>query len=409
MKSVPATRIAAACAFIAIALPAQKKRLTVEEALSPGGVRYYTDPTPAAWAPDGTHYVVRRGDKLMLVHPESGDGTVAPAGTTPPASPGRRRRPAKPPSPIKIFDGDLYLGDPSESDRKKLTRLTTDGGPRREAHLSPDRKRASFVRGTNLTILDLDSKEEWKVSTDGNQNLMYGVLDWVYQEEIYGRGDFQAHWWSGDGMAVAFLRLDESKVKDFTVIDHVPQDALTKERAVVPEIYKYPKAGDPNPTAALMVAWPTEKKTVKIDLGDYDDDILIVRVGWTPDSSKVLVAVQDRIQDLARPSDRRPRDRRGHQGPARDLEDLDQPLAVSPLSRGRNVLVAQRAHWLSAHLPLQRPTRTARSPRATGRCARSCGSANSTAARGCGSPQPRTAPSTTTCIASASTDRTSRV
>ena len=38
-----------------------------------------------------------------------------------------------------------------------------------------------------------------RLTTDGSPDVLNGKLDWVYQEEIYGRGNCsQAHWWSPD-------------------------------------------------------------------------------------------------------------------------------------------------------------------------------------------------------------------
>ena len=303
MKPLRLALIIGACALLAPASSAQKKRLTAEQVLgSRGGARvqYFTTPQAARWAPDGKHYVIRKGGKSVWVNPETGQEQAPEGGGAEQATgsrrPGGRGRRGRSRSPLRVSNGDLYLGDPAQRDLKKLTRLTTDGGQKQIPLLSPDKAWASFVRDNNLSILATNTRSEWRVTDDGSRDLMYGILDWVYQEEIYGRYDFQGHWWSGDSKAVAFLRLDEAAVKTFTVIDHVPTDALTKERAVVPEVTKYPKAGDPNPTVGLKVAWPETREIVDIDMSGYDDDVLIVRVGWTPDSAKVLFAVQDRIQ-----------------------------------------------------------------------------------------------------------------
>ncbi|MCA8958036.1 MAG: DPP IV N-terminal domain-containing protein, partial [Planctomycetes bacterium] len=178
--------------------------------------------------------------------------------------------------------------------------LTSDGTAKREAHLSPDGARVSFVRGHDLCVLDVADGKVWPVSSDGSEKLLYGYLDWVYQEEVYGRGDFQANWWSPDSRNLAFLRLDEAKVSRFARIDHVPTDgkkpraALVNQRVEVLSDY-YPKAGEPNPTVRLGIAAPAERRVVWVDLAGYDPDVLIVRVAWTPDS-RLIFQVQDRIQ-----------------------------------------------------------------------------------------------------------------
>ena len=45
--------------------------------------------------------------------------------------------------------------------------------------------------------------------------ILNGMLDWVYEEEIYGRGEQRAYWWSPDSSRLAFLRLDDTPVPTY--------------------------------------------------------------------------------------------------------------------------------------------------------------------------------------------------
>ncbi|MEZ5962608.1 MAG: DPP IV N-terminal domain-containing protein [Planctomycetota bacterium] len=176
-------------------------------------------------------------------------------------------------------------------------RLTDDGVSKRIVQASPTGRHMSFVRGGNLVLIDTASGEEWSVADDGSGDVLYGVLDWVYQEEVYGRGDYRAHWWNGDGSAVAFLRLDQAKVKDFVVIDFIVRDkSLDEERHVRPMPMKYPKAGDDNPTVKLGVARPAERRVQWVDLTRFPGDALVVHVGFTPSGDRLVFQVQDRVQ-----------------------------------------------------------------------------------------------------------------
>jgi dipeptidyl-peptidase-4 len=115
-------------------------------------------------------------------------------------------------------------------------------------------------------------------------------LDWVYQEELYGRGNFEAYWWSPDSSMIAYLRIDEHPVPEFTVVDHIPYDQKL-------EVTPYPKAGDPNPIVQLGVINASGGGTRWIDTYKYQPtDLLIVRVTWTPDSKKVAYQAQNREQ-----------------------------------------------------------------------------------------------------------------
>jgi len=172
----------------------------------------------------------------------------------------------------------------------RAVRLTN--GPEEEVgeEFSPDGRLVSFIRNFNLYLVDVDMRRERALTLDGHPKLLNGRLDWVYQEEVYGRGNFKGYWWSPDSSKIVFLQLDEAAVKDFVVVDHIPyqQDV---------EVTPYPKAGMPNPTARLGVVNASGGATQWIDLFKYQGvEPLIVRVSWKPDSQQVVYQVQDREQ-----------------------------------------------------------------------------------------------------------------
>ena len=188
---------------------------------------------------------------------------------------------------LLVTAGDDLFHWPFDSDR--VTRLTSTPGLEDEVTFSADGRLVAFVRDHNLYVVDLQGRER-ALTTDGHSQLLNGRLDWVYQEEIYGRGTHRAYWWSPDGSRIAFLQLDEAPVPEFTVVDHVPyrQDL---------EVTDYPKAGDPNPVVKLGVVRATGGEVLWVDTSKYAAaDHLIVNVDWTPDSRDVVFQVQDREQ-----------------------------------------------------------------------------------------------------------------
>jgi dipeptidyl-peptidase-4 len=65
------------------------------------------------------------------------------------------------------------------------------------------------------------------------------------------------------------------------------------------EITPYPKAGDPNPIVKLGIVNASGGATRWADTYKYlPSDLLITRVGWTPDSRKVIFHAQDREQKM---------------------------------------------------------------------------------------------------------------
>jgi dipeptidyl-peptidase-4 len=180
---------------------------------------------------------------------------------------------------------DLYSYDLQKS---VLTRLTSAPGEEEEASFSPDGKSVAFVRRNNLYAVDADGRHERALSNDTSDDFLNGTLDWVYQEEVFGRGNFRAYWWSPDSLSIAFLRLDERPVKRFAIVDHLP---VMQHLDMQP----YPKAGYPNPRVQLMTVKAAGAAPRTISTSDYDD-FLIVNVTWTPDSKRVVYQVQNREQ-----------------------------------------------------------------------------------------------------------------
>jgi dipeptidyl-peptidase 4 len=155
---------------------------------------------------------------------------------------------------------------------------------------SPDGKMVSFVSNNDLYVLEIATQKEHALTRDGNPRLLNGRLDWVYQEELYGRGNFGAYWWSPDSTRIAFLQLNEDPVPEYPVVDHIPLEQKL-------ELTAYPKAGDPNPIVKLGMANAAGGEVRWVDTFKYQpEDLLIVRVGWFPDNKRVWYMAQNREQ-----------------------------------------------------------------------------------------------------------------
>ena len=224
--------------------------------------------------------------------------------------------PARSAALVTIAD-DLYVYDFESS---TAARLTATRGDEEEPSFSPDGGWVAFVRDNDLYVVDVGSQRERRLTTDGGPLILNGKLDWLYQEEIYGRGEFRGYWWSPDSMHVAFLQLDERGVPEYTIVDDVPyRPAL--------EVTPYPKAGDPNPAVKLGIGSIGAGVPRWIDLGAYEGtEILIVNVGWTPDSDHVVHHVQDREQTW-----------------------LDLNLADASTGRARRLLRETTPAWVNEH------------------------------------------------------------
>lgn len=299
-------------ALVTQSLKAQNKLLTIDDIFDPVKKVNFNGSTPTIrWLKDGNHYLLtneasrRDVPRLQKVNAATGEAVpffdAAKMQAAFAALPGVTAQDAKqlanrgnydlnPPETAVLINwsNDLFY---YEFGSDRAIRLTS--GPEEEVGegFSPDGKMVSFVRGNNLYVEDLSmQRRERALTSDGSAKILNGRLDWVYQEELYGRGNFGAYWWSPDSTTIAFLRFDENPVPEFTVVDHIPYDQNV-------EVTPYPKAGDPNPIVKLGVISAAGGDIRWVDTFKYQPaDLLISRVTWSPDSKNVVYQAQNREQ-----------------------------------------------------------------------------------------------------------------
>jgi len=190
-------------------------------------------------------------------------------------------------SALVTIGSDLYV---YTFGTDRAVRLTTDGGDEDLASFSPNGALVAFVRANDLYTVDISSQHEHRLTTDGSAKILNGALDWVYEEEIYGRGDKGAYWWSPDSTALAFLRIDDTPVPTYVTVDDIPYEQTIEK-------WDWPKAGDPNPIATLGVVSAAGGPIDWAGLTRYPAaDRLITSVAWTPDSRRIVFHVTNRIQ-----------------------------------------------------------------------------------------------------------------
>ena len=187
---------------------------------------------------------------------------------------------------------DYYVYDVKD---KTFTKISM-GGKQRLTTLSPDGTKVAFVRDNNLYWMDLESLEEHAITTDGKINeIINGTTDWVYEEEFAITRGFQ---WSPDSKKIAYMRFDESKVKEYNMQmwgELYPEDYK----------YKYPKAGEDNSKVSLHVYNIETKGRFTPVLDGRSTTVAdgksqweyIPRFQWTNNPDVLAVMVMNRLQN----------------------------------------------------------------------------------------------------------------
>jgi dipeptidyl-peptidase-4 len=280
------------------------ERITLEGLAHPTLKQAYTGlpPTRLEWWPDGALLQLRQeGNRTNLLRVDSATGeakllfeegriltALAAAGATEGEAKAALERgtfawnAGHSAFLINVADG-LFLVDLKTAAARRLL-----GGKSEEPSFSPDGTQVAYLRGNDLYRVEVASGRETRLTTGGSETQLNGRLDWVYQEEVYGRSRGAcAFWWSPDSRHIAYLSLDETRVPLFTLVDDrtQPQKRLQAH---------YPKAGDPNPIARLGVV-DLQGHTTWTQEAHPGQETLITRVTWDP-LGRLVAQISDRTQ-----------------------------------------------------------------------------------------------------------------
>ncbi|MFP6601655.1 MAG: DPP IV N-terminal domain-containing protein, partial [Pirellulaceae bacterium] len=280
-------------------------KLTLDQIYGPRGRISFGGSFPLSlrWIPKTDDYRLRSGNRNYRVDAESGARTLLPE---PDYAVAQKKLetllgvPAK--AAAKLAKGgelaptekatlyrhknDLLLYDHGS---QELRRLTNDKQVKQLVTFSSDARYVAFVRKYNLVIVPTSGGPEVPVTTEGAEHLLHGYLDWVYQEELYGRGNYRGFWWSPGSKSIAFLQLDERPVAKYPITDHLAIRAKSQTTY-------YPKAGDALPKVSLAIYQLGAVAPRTVDLSGYEHDILISHVNWSPDGQQLYFQVQNRQQ-----------------------------------------------------------------------------------------------------------------
>ena len=179
--------------------------------------------------------------------------------------------------------GDLYLYE-LNAKANPVTRLTAGAGYETDARFSPGGRYVSFIREQNLFAIDLRTRQERALTTDGAGLVQNGVAEFVAQEEM---DRDTGYWWSQDDSRIAFTRIDDAPVQEVERYE-INADGARMYRQ------RYPAAGTPNARVELKLLELASGTVtpVELELGDG----YLARVHWFPSSRHLAVQRQTRDQ-----------------------------------------------------------------------------------------------------------------
>jgi dipeptidyl-peptidase-4 len=249
--------------FVPFALSAQKKTFTYDQVFKNTSTVQVTKPLPAirGWV-DDNHYIEMQKDAAGKMVAMSVD--------------------------VKTGKAVAYTGAVADNTRPASSPVSVQGG--RTVTASPDSQWVAYTKkDNNLYVMEVATKKETQLTTDGNDVVYNGWASWVYFEEILGRASrYKAFWWSPDSKRICYMRFDDTDVPVF------PLYVIDGQHGYLEKAH-YPKSGDKNPEVKVGIVPVTGGATVWADFNQKDDQYF-GEPFWTPDGT-LFVQWMNRGQD----------------------------------------------------------------------------------------------------------------
>ncbi|WP_162415817.1 S9 family peptidase [Cyclobacterium roseum] len=183
--------------------------------------------------------------------------------------------------------GDYWVLD---RDQKQLTQLGVglSSSSLMFAKFSPDASKIAYVSEHNLFVESLVSKEITQLTEDGDENIINGTFDWVYEEELGCRDGFR---WSPDGEKIAYWHSDTQDIGTFYLINNI--DSIYSQPIPLP----YPKVGERLSSVKIGVISAEGGATKWFDIPGDPQSNYLARMDFIPNSQEVLIQQLNRPQN----------------------------------------------------------------------------------------------------------------
>ena len=183
--------------------------------------------------------------------------------------------------------GEDFTNNSRQSDQANREKLPpVPRAQQRRSERSPDGSMTAIYKDYNLWIRRQNSVDLIPITTEGSNRVRYGTGCWVYGEEL---DQDTAMWWSPDSSKLAFYEIDERSMQDYVITtDNTKRYTSTKT-------VRYPKAGDKNPRARLLIYDFKTQQTKRIPINDPNVEY-IYNVRFSPNGKLLLFNQANRNQ-----------------------------------------------------------------------------------------------------------------
>lgn len=156
------------------------------------------------------------------------------------------------------------------------------------AKFSPDATRVAYVSGNNIYVESIADGTIMALTSDGNDVIVNGTFDWVYEEEFACRDGFR---WSPDGQYIAYWQSDTEGTGWFDMINNV--DSIYPTFVHFP----YPKAGTTNSAVKVGYVSAQGGATTWINIPGDPRNNYIPRMEFIPESNELFIQQMNRAQN----------------------------------------------------------------------------------------------------------------
>jgi dipeptidyl-peptidase-4 len=197
--------------------------------------------------------------------------------------------------------GDYWVLDRKTGALRKLG----DGGPPSSlmfAKFSPDGSKVAYVRFNNIYVEDVHGGDVNRLTFDGNEKIVNGTSDWVYEEEFFLRDAFR---WSPDSKRIAYWQFDTHNVENFALVydTGAPYKISTgvpySEFGIYPMVRQipYPQPGTKNSSVRVGVVPAVGGETQWMQVPGFANENYIPRMQWAGDSDTLVLQHLNRLQN----------------------------------------------------------------------------------------------------------------